>query len=262
MPRPVPRAPRDDHRLRPQRAGPRGRQQLRVRQPLAAQGDRPHGRPARGGRLRRHDATRCLPARLRPGSKVAAAYGEPIVYERHRHRYEFNNRYRAPMEDAGLLSSGTSPDDRLVEFLELAGHPFWVGTQATPSSRAGPTAPIRCSGSSSAPRWPGPRGGRPACSISSAFERDRSAAPQRGGAPFRKLGEELVHRGSLISGGAGHLRGSRWRGVRARCRAPSRRGVRGARHRRGHGRAAGAPVPRRGRPRAARDPRGQARRRR
>jgi CTP synthase len=81
------------------------------------------------------------PARLRPGSKVAAAYGEPIVYERHRHRYEFNNRYRAPMEEAGLLSSGTSPDDRLVEFLELAGHPFWVGTQAHPEFKSRPDRP-------------------------------------------------------------------------------------------------------------------------
>jgi CTP synthase len=81
------------------------------------------------------------PARLRPGSKVAAAYGEPIVYERHRHRYEFNNRYRKPMEDAGLLSSGTSPDDRLVEFLELAGHPFWVGTQAHPEFKSRPDRP-------------------------------------------------------------------------------------------------------------------------
>jgi CTP synthase len=81
------------------------------------------------------------PARLRPGTKVAAAYGEPIVYERHRHRYEFNNRYRGPMEDAGLLSSGTSPDDRLVEFLELAGHPFWVGTQAHPEFKSRPDRP-------------------------------------------------------------------------------------------------------------------------
>ena len=81
------------------------------------------------------------PARLRPGSKVANAYGEPIVYERHRHRYEFNNRYRSPMEEAGLLSTGTSPDDRLVEFLELAGHPFWVGTQAHPEFKSRPDRP-------------------------------------------------------------------------------------------------------------------------
>jgi CTP synthase len=81
------------------------------------------------------------PARLREGSKVAAAYGEPIVYERHRHRYEFNPRYRARMEAAGLRCSGASPDDRLVEFLELDGHPFWVGTQAHPEFKSRPDRP-------------------------------------------------------------------------------------------------------------------------
>ncbi len=81
------------------------------------------------------------PARLRPGSRVAAAYGEPFVYERHRHRYEFNPRYRRRIEDAGLVASGTSPDDRLVEFVELEGHPFWVGTQAHPEFKSRPDRP-------------------------------------------------------------------------------------------------------------------------
>jgi CTP synthase len=81
------------------------------------------------------------PARLRPGSRVADAYGEPIVYERHRHRYEVNNRYRNRMENAGLRASGTSPDDRLVEFIELEGHPFWVGTQAHPEFKSRPDRP-------------------------------------------------------------------------------------------------------------------------
>jgi CTP synthase len=81
------------------------------------------------------------PARLRPGSTVAAAYGDTIVYERHRHRYEFNPRYRRRMEEAGLRAVGTSPDDRLVEFVELAGHPFWVGTQAHPEFRSRPDRP-------------------------------------------------------------------------------------------------------------------------
>ncbi len=80
-------------------------------------------------------------ARLEPGSKVAAAYGEPLVYERHRHRYEFNSRYRRRLQDAGLLPVGTSPDDRLVEFVELAGHPFWVGTQAHPEFKSRPDRP-------------------------------------------------------------------------------------------------------------------------
>jgi CTP synthase len=81
------------------------------------------------------------PARLTPGSKVAEAYGEPFVYERHRHRYEFNPRYRRRMADAGLLAVGTSPDDRLVEFVELEDHPFWIGTQAHPEFKSRPDRP-------------------------------------------------------------------------------------------------------------------------
>jgi CTP synthase len=81
------------------------------------------------------------PARLQPGSVVAEAYGEQVVYERHRHRYEVNPRYRARLEEAGLRCSGTSPDDRLVEFVELPGHPFWVGTQAHPEFKSRPDHP-------------------------------------------------------------------------------------------------------------------------
>jgi CTP synthase len=81
------------------------------------------------------------PARLRPGSRVAHAYGEELVYERHRHRYEVSPRYRNRLEDAGLSCSGTSPDDRLVEFIELPGHPFWVGTQAHPEFKSRPDRP-------------------------------------------------------------------------------------------------------------------------
>src|SRR5439155_5537033 len=80
-------------------------------------------------------------ARLRPGSQVAAAYGEPVVSERHRHRYEVNPRYRMRLEEAGLVCSGTSPDNRLVEFVELPGHPFWVGTQAHPEFKSRPDRP-------------------------------------------------------------------------------------------------------------------------
>ena len=67
---------------------------------------------------------------LEPGSKVANAYGESVVSERHRHRYEFNSQYRTRFEASGFVCSGTSPDRRLVEFIELKDHPFWVGTQA------------------------------------------------------------------------------------------------------------------------------------
>ena len=78
---------------------------------------------------------------LTPGTKVANAYDEPVVSERHRHRYEFNSNYRARIEEAGLLCSGTSPDKRLVEFVELENHPYWVGTQAHPEFKSRPDRP-------------------------------------------------------------------------------------------------------------------------
>jgi CTP synthase len=78
---------------------------------------------------------------LTPGTKVAEAYGESVVSERHRHRYEFNSAYRARMEAAGFVCSGTSPDKRLVEFIELPDHPFWVGTQAHPEFKSRPDRP-------------------------------------------------------------------------------------------------------------------------
>jgi CTP synthase len=80
-------------------------------------------------------------AELEPGSKVAAAYGKTVVSERHRHRYEFNPRYRSQYEDSDLWLSGSSPDHRLVEFIELRNHPFWVGTQAHPEFKSRPTNP-------------------------------------------------------------------------------------------------------------------------
>ncbi|HWF20619.1 MAG TPA: CTP synthase [Acidimicrobiales bacterium] len=80
-------------------------------------------------------------ARLVPGSQVAAAYGTEVVSERHRHRYEVNPRFRHRLEEAGLVCSGTSPDGRLVEFVELPGHPFWVGTQAHPEFKSRPDRP-------------------------------------------------------------------------------------------------------------------------
>jgi CTP synthase len=78
------------------------------------------------------------PAKLAPGSTVSDAYGTETVYERHRHRFEVNPRYRGRLEAAGLRCSGASLDDRLVEFIELPGHPFWVGTQAHPEFKSRP----------------------------------------------------------------------------------------------------------------------------
>ncbi len=81
------------------------------------------------------------PAHLKPGSLVAEAYGSTEVSERHRHRYEVNNAYREQLEDAGLVISGTSPDGRLVEFIELdrSLHPYFVATQAHPELKSRPT---------------------------------------------------------------------------------------------------------------------------
>jgi CTP synthase len=80
-------------------------------------------------------------AQLEPGTKVAAAYGESVVSERHRHRYEFNSTYRARFEESGFVCSGSSPDRRLVEFIEMSDHPFWVGTQAHPEFKSRPDRP-------------------------------------------------------------------------------------------------------------------------
>ena len=81
------------------------------------------------------------PAMLAAGSTVAKLYGAEVVSERHRHRYEFNSRFKAKLEESGLLCSGTSPDGRLVEFVERPGHPFFVGTQAHPEFKSRPDRP-------------------------------------------------------------------------------------------------------------------------
>jgi len=81
------------------------------------------------------------PALLQAGSIIAKAYGAEAITERHRHRYEVNPRYRNRLEEAGLSCTGTSPDGHLVEFVEAAGHPYWVGTQAHPEFKSRPERP-------------------------------------------------------------------------------------------------------------------------
>jgi CTP synthase len=78
------------------------------------------------------------PARLEEGSKVRAAYGAEIAYERHRHRFEVNNAYRDRLDEAGMRFSGVSPDGRLVEYVELRDHPWFVATQAHPELKSRP----------------------------------------------------------------------------------------------------------------------------
>jgi CTP synthase len=81
------------------------------------------------------------PARLTPGSQAAGAYGTEVIYERHRHRFEVNNEYRAALESSGMLISGQSPDGRLVEIVELPGHPWFVASQFHPEFKSRPDRP-------------------------------------------------------------------------------------------------------------------------
>ncbi len=81
------------------------------------------------------------PCQLVPESKAGRAYGEPLVYERHRHRWEVNNAYREAFEAAGFLVSGQSPDGRYVEIMELRDHPWFVGVQFHPEFKSRPNRP-------------------------------------------------------------------------------------------------------------------------
>ncbi|MEJ6511029.1 MAG: CTP synthase [Acidimicrobiales bacterium] len=80
-------------------------------------------------------------AQLQPGSRVAEIYESEVVSERHRHRYEFNAKFRSRFDESDFVCSGTSPDGRLVEFIELKNHPFWIGTQAHPEFKSRPERP-------------------------------------------------------------------------------------------------------------------------
>nr|MBF6589468.1 gamma-glutamyl-gamma-aminobutyrate hydrolase family protein [Ktedonobacterales bacterium] len=91
----------------------------------------------KGGTMRLGQWVCCLT----PGSQAERAYGEPIIFERHRHRYEFNTSYRRRMEGAGLLVSGRSADNKLVEIVELKDHPWFVATQFHPEFKSRPTHP-------------------------------------------------------------------------------------------------------------------------
>ena len=81
------------------------------------------------------------PCRLTKGSRAARIYGEELIYERHRHRYEFNNEYRRETEKAGLRVCGSSPDGKLVEAVELSALPFYIGVQFHPEFKSRPNRP-------------------------------------------------------------------------------------------------------------------------
>ncbi len=91
----------------------------------------------KGGTMRLGNWVCCLT----PGTKAQQAYGEAIVFERHRHRYEFNNEYRKRFEAHGVKISGRSADNNLVEIIELADHPWYVATQFHPEFKSRPTRP-------------------------------------------------------------------------------------------------------------------------
>jgi len=81
------------------------------------------------------------PCRLVQGTRAYAAYGQPVIYERHRHRYEFNNEYRELLTSNGLILSGLSPDNQLVEIVEMRDHPWFVATQFHPEFKSRPDRP-------------------------------------------------------------------------------------------------------------------------
>ena len=81
------------------------------------------------------------PCQLTVGTRAAQLYGAFIIHERHRHRYEFNNAYRAQFEAAGFIFSGTSPDNKLVELIELRDHPFYIASQFHPEFQSKPNQP-------------------------------------------------------------------------------------------------------------------------
>ena len=81
------------------------------------------------------------PCKVSPGSRAFEAYGEEIIYERHRHRYEVNNAFRDRLQEAGLVISGVSPDGRLTEMIELPDHPWFVASQGHPEFKSRPTRP-------------------------------------------------------------------------------------------------------------------------
>ncbi len=140
------------------------------------------------------------PCKVVPGTRAAQAYGEPVVYERHRHRFEVNNAYRDALVEGGLVISGLSPDERLVEMIELPDHPFFVASQGHPEFKSRPGKPHRV-------RRRGTGGDAPR-------HRPHARAGGRG-----RQGRHHAPRGLSLQGGARHPRGGGLRRAH-RLRAP------------------------------------------
>ena len=91
----------------------------------------------KGGTLR----LGAYPCQILPDTQMYRCYGKNLIYERHRHRYEFNNEFREDLKTAGLILSGTSPDGSIVETVEISEHPFYVGVQFHPEFKSRPNKP-------------------------------------------------------------------------------------------------------------------------
>jgi CTP synthase len=153
-----------------------------------------------------------FPCSLVPGTVAAEAYGATEISERHRHRYEFANDYREPLEKAGLVLSGTSPDRKLVEMVELKEHPYFVGCQFHPEFKSKPLAPhplfsrfvrAACAGELERPE-DAERGavGRPR----KRREPGEAAATAIGGRRDRLLGVEMKKLGQVVAVEPAHAR--------------------------------------------------------
>jgi mannose-1-phosphate guanylyltransferase len=132
------------------------------------------------------------PCVLQRGTKAARAYQQEIVFERHRHRYEFNNDFRERLGEAGLVFSGLSPDGRLVEIAELADHPFMVGTQFHPELKSRPNRP-----------HPLFRDFIKACKERAEQTRRRRARGRAGGAGGGASGVTAPRFAAILAGGSG-----------------------------------------------------------
>ena len=108
-----------------------------TKHPVIALMDSQQGIVEKGGTMR----LGAYPCKLREGTNTMAAYGEPEVQERHRHRFEFNNEYRDELTKAGMVIAGTLPDDSLVEVVEVKDHPWFVGSQFHPELKSRPNKP-------------------------------------------------------------------------------------------------------------------------
>ena len=179
------------------------------------------------------------PVKLHADTRAREAYDEPVIYQRHRHRYEVNNLLRRRLEDAGLVFSGTSPDDRLVEVIELPEHPFFMASQYHPEFKSRPNRPraavpgvrrrgARARARASAPSRPSRHGRR---SRSGSDDRRRS----RGRAAHERAARQLV----TLRPGARHRPGRLADTFVRLCEIPSPSGQRGAMARRRAGRAGG-----------------------